>query len=168
MKQNKDLSAFGIDFKREVYNYHKDLHTNDRGYGGSIHKRVRERFNLTSDQVQEIVKEMKEHDQPAPVPESPVPVQPEAVKDNQEWHRIKDFGSSRILKGERNVCSMYSESEEFAPLMEQAENMYFALKEFVDKTTIYINSPEGHGCTWGISGRIYDEAKAIINRITNQ
>jgi len=88
------------------------------------------------------------------------PVKDKAVQD-EGWHRIKDFGSSRILKGERNVCSMYSESEEFAPLMEQAENMYYALKDFVefmDKGT----------ATGRLKNPVYYEAKAIINRIESQ
>lgn len=44
--------------KQAVYNYHTELHQNDRGYGGPIHKRVRERFNLTSDQVIDIIREI--------------------------------------------------------------------------------------------------------------
>lgn len=47
------------EFKQEVYDYHIDLIKNDRGYGGSIMKRVRERFGLTGDQIMEIKREME-------------------------------------------------------------------------------------------------------------
>ena len=47
------------ELKKEIYNYHTDLHKNDRGMGGSIHKRVRERFNLPSDTISSIIQEMK-------------------------------------------------------------------------------------------------------------
>ena len=45
--------------KKKVYEYHQNLIKNDRGYGGSIFKRVRERFRLSGDQVQEIYNEYK-------------------------------------------------------------------------------------------------------------
>lgn len=54
--------TFGIDYKRDVYNYHKNLIENDKGMGGSISKRVRERFNLTGEQVNDIFHEMKAMD----------------------------------------------------------------------------------------------------------
>ena len=47
------------EFKQEVFNFHTDLIKNDKGYGGSIHKRVRERFNLTSEEVSLVFNEMK-------------------------------------------------------------------------------------------------------------
>lgn len=45
--------------KIEMYNYHKDLLRNDRGYGGSIIKRVRERYNLTCEEAMEVLEEVK-------------------------------------------------------------------------------------------------------------
>lgn len=45
--------------KQEIYNYHQDLIKNDRGYGGSITKRVRERFSISHDEINEIRKEFQ-------------------------------------------------------------------------------------------------------------
>lgn len=46
--------------KMEIYNYRKDLILNDRGYGGSIMKRCRERFNMAGDEIVEIYKEIEQ------------------------------------------------------------------------------------------------------------
>ena len=54
--QVKNMTA---EQKMEVYEYRKHLHLTDRGYGGSIMKRVRERFNLSGEDVATICKEIE-------------------------------------------------------------------------------------------------------------
>jgi hypothetical protein len=54
----KNVKQMTMEYKMTVYNYHQDLIENDRGYGGSITKRVRERFSLSAEEISEIRKEV--------------------------------------------------------------------------------------------------------------
>ncbi len=51
------MKNLSIKEKQGIYNYHQDLIKNDRGYGCSVTKRVRERFGLSHDEINEIRKE---------------------------------------------------------------------------------------------------------------
>jgi hypothetical protein len=95
-KQPQTTDSFGIDFKREVYAYHKDLVINDRGYGGSITKRVRERFNITGDQVAAIYEEMESASN---------------TTDKEVLHTLGEWKVLEAMNGKEFRFEIYSPSE---------------------------------------------------------
>src|SRR5687768_920087 len=53
-------------------------------------------------------------------------------REGLEWDRIINFGASRIVEGDRNICSVFKESEDdYAAMLAQAKNMYKLLQKMV-------------------------------------
>lgn len=85
---------------------------------------------------------------------------------NHEWFERANPTKLQI------IVDAYQESneqfvvlaKELIALREEKIEMRGLLTEFVDETKKYIDSEEGHGCTWGISGQTYEKAKKIIEK----
>ena len=77
-----ETNKINYELKKEIFDYHTDLHKNDRGMGGSIHKRVRERFNLPSDTIVSIINEMEGKDA--------IKKLPSLLKENEELKLLKN------------------------------------------------------------------------------
>jgi predicted nuclease with TOPRIM domain len=106
------------ELKKEIYNYHTDLHKNDRGMGGSIHKRVRERFNLPSDTISSIIQEMKGK---------------EAIAENEELKARCETYKKDYDSMVAEVLRLSGENSELLEALKSARDV-LAMASLIDKT----------------------------------
>ena len=87
---------------------------------------------------------------------------------NHEWfERVNPTKLQIIVDAYQESTEQFvGLAKELIKVREEKEEAIKLLTEFVDETKKYIDSPEGHGCTWGINARTYEQAKALIGNST--
>lgn len=80
-----------------------------------------------------------------------------AFTGGEKWQRIISFGHSRIVEGDKNICTVFEESEKYSPLIAEAKNMYELLNEIMAELKFHHleRYPE----------HLNTRAKAILSRI---